>query len=63
MDPNQAWDLLRLSAKERRLAQYLWDGGSPVIGDICRTLHTTPITLLTKTWPSLDAKLKAGSGN
>lgn len=51
---------MRLTKKEQRLKDYLEkckkEGIEPTIGDVCRDLHTTPITLLGKTLPSLKAK-------
>jgi len=46
----------KLSRKAQRLHDYLIAGGSTNIGDICRNLHTTPITLLSKTIPELQEK-------
>lgn len=47
---------MKLTAKEQRLADYILKGGSNNIGDTCRALHTTPMTLLGKTIPSLVKK-------
>ncbi len=51
---------MKLSAKERRLKDYLEKckrkGIQPTVGDVCRDLRTTPLTLLGKTLPSLKAK-------
>lgn len=47
----------RLNKKERRLFDYLLDeNNSRKIGDICKALHTTSWTLLSKTQPNLERK-------
>ena len=50
---------LGLTNREQRLADYIANDGSLVIGDVCNALHTTPRTLLGKTLPGLRAKLEA----
>jgi hypothetical protein len=50
----------RLNKKEQRLLAYLLDESkSKNIGDICKALKTTPITLCTKTKPQLERKIDA----
>lgn len=50
-------DLPKFTAKEKRLFDYRCDeNSSPIIGDICKALHTTVRTLF-KTWESLDRKI------
>lgn len=47
-----------LNKKEQRLFAYLLnDNNSKNVGDICKALKTTPMTLIGKTKPSLDMKL------
>jgi len=46
----------KLTAKEKRLFDYIASGGSGNIGDACRALKTTPFTLLGKTLPGLREK-------
>jgi ribosomal protein L30E len=48
----------KLNTKEKRLLAYYYDGGDLNIGKVCRELHTTTWTLLSKTLPNLRAKLK-----
>jgi len=49
-------DTEKLTAKEKRLYDYLRGGGDRKIGAICDTLKTTPITLISKTMPGLKRK-------
>jgi hypothetical protein len=49
-------DTEKLTAKEKRLYDYLRGGGDRKIGAICDTLKTTPITLVSKTVPGLKRK-------
>lgn len=47
-----------LNKKEQRLFAYLLDdNNSKNVGNICKALKTTPMTLIGKTKPSLDKKL------
>lgn len=49
-----------LNKKEQQLlAYFLDDRPSPIIGDICRALKTTPRNLLSKTQPELFRKVGA----
>jgi hypothetical protein len=52
-----------LNKKEQRLLAYLLDDSNSMnIGDVCRSLKTTTMTLLTKTRPGLFRKVgKPGS--
>jgi hypothetical protein len=49
----------KLSAKASRLYKYILEfatnkkAKSPTVGVICKTLHTTPFTLISKTIPEL----------
>lgn len=47
-----------LNKKEQRLLAYMLDdSNSVIIGDICKSLKTTTLTLLTKTRPELFRKI------
>ncbi|WP_410770994.1 hypothetical protein [Fontibacillus sp. BL9] len=47
-----------LNNKEQRLLAYMLnDNNSAIIGDICKSLKTTTLTLLTKTRPELFRKI------
>jgi hypothetical protein len=47
-----------LNTKEQRLFDYISnEDNSRNVGDICRALHTTPYTLLSKTLPGMKAKI------
>jgi len=49
----------RLSVKEFKLFMYLAvESNSRNIGDICKALHTTPLTLLSKTKPNMERKFE-----
>ena len=54
---------MKLTAKEQRLYEYLVsciEEGTfpPTIGDICRNCRTTPKTLLDRTLPNLERKIR-----
>lgn len=47
----------KLTAKEKRLHDYIMNGGDNNIGVMRKTLKTTAWTLLSKTYPNLQRKM------